>query len=373
MILDVLAFFVLWFSIFPQEANGAFLNIATLPNRKLSFSTPLIWRSSSQSASSKPRPRNERESPPYLQQQQQNLESYHGMEVLSNDPLVYTVESLLSEQECQRLRAHVQRIEDSGERRMTRSNPPQVSLNAEKLWPLPFLSLLAGVPSVVRQYEQQQQSMSTQMEGSVLSWGKVIGAALSLVIVALIGSLLLAYGIVLPLLRQVSAASSRTSVALALNQPEDFGAIQNLVNRVTDLTKHPWDRWEAPVVTQYDPGAVFSRHGDASPSRGSEWADLGGQRIITCICYLNSLQQGEGGETYFDRLDFGVQPQCGKALVFFPADEETWLADDRTTHESLPPNQDKWIVQMFGRAKRVPPPLGLPDSYDSNDLTNNKS
>jgi hypothetical protein len=125
--------------------------------------------------------------------------------------------------------------------------------------------------------------------------------------------------------------------------------------------------WEAPVVTRYAPnGARFARHNDASPTRGSEWTDQGGQRVVTCICYLTSLPSNEttGGETYFDVLDIAVRPTQGMALFFFPADSNTLVADDRTTHESLPtsPKHEKWIVQMFGRTQTVPPPLGLPDN-----------
>jgi hypothetical protein len=60
-----------------------------------------------------------------------------------------------------------------------------------------------------------------------------------------------------------------------------------------------------------------------------------------------------------------VTPQRGQVLVFFPADCTTKQADDRTTHESLPPmDQEKWIVQLFGRiGPRVPPPLGIPDDF----------
>ena len=286
------------------------------------------------------------------------------VKIASNDPLVYTVDGLLSKEECLSFREHVRILQEDGTRMMTLSNPPDISLNVDKLWPLPFLSLLAGIPPSLRLIEQQSE---TSTSGAALSIQQLLSVAIPPVIVALMGSVLLAYGIVLPLLRRTSAASSRTSTALALNEPNDFETIQPLVDRVTELTQHPWDRWEAPVVTRYDAGAVFSRHGDASPSRGSEWKDLGGQRVVTCICYLNSLDEGEGGETYFDQLKFGVQPKRGKGLVFFPAEEETWLADDRTTHESLPPQREKWIVQMFGRANRVPPPLGLPDSYKWND------
>jgi len=57
-------------------------------------------------------------------------------------------------------------------------------------------------------------------------------------------------------------------------------------------------------------------------------------------------------------------PEGGSALVFYPADGDTWEADERTVHCSLAAVEEKFIVQMFGRGgERVPPPLGIPDCY----------
>jgi len=281
------------------------------------------------------------------------------VQFLSTDPLVYVIPNFLTPQECHLFRNRILQLENapstSSSRKMTRSNPPDVSINIAKLWPLPLLSLVAGIPPVLRLVQVPRG------EGVTLSLSDYLHAALPSIAVALTFSLALAFGIVLPLIRTISNASGRTSAALALNQLEDMEFIRPLVDRVSQTTGHPWTNWEAPVVTRYDAGAVFRRHGDASPTKGSEWSDLGGQRIVTCICYLNNV--GEGGETYFDQLKLSVQPEAGKALVFFPADSITCEADDRTTHESLPPKEEKWIVQMFGRSQRVPPPLGLPNEF----------
>ncbi|GKY91525.1 hypothetical protein MPSEU_000126000 [Mayamaea pseudoterrestris] len=270
--------------------------------------------------------------------------------VLSQDPLIYTIHHLLSAKECRAYQQYAEKIN----RPMTRSNPPEVSLDIGKLWPLSILSMLAGVPPVAR---------VLQDGGSADHSMQIIAqAALPNIGIALSTSLLLAFGFILPLVRFQANHSSRTSVAVALNQPDDMMFVKDLVNRVSTSTNHAWDKWEAPVITRYDPGAVFAKHGDASPTRGSEWMDAGGQRVITCICYLNDIVEG-GGETYFNVLKFGVEPEPGKALIFFPADSLSAVADDRTIHESLPPQGTKWIVQMFGRTSRVPPPLGLPDDF----------
>jgi len=277
-------------------------------------------------------------------------------EILSRDPLVYTVPNLLTPEECVTVQNYVQQLEQGQQRTLTLSNPPQVSLDSSKLWPLPFLSLLAGVPPILRTTRQE--------EISNMSLDQILITAAPNVCVALLVSALLAYGVVLPLLRLQAQSTARTSVALALNLEEDFDLIRPIVDRICHITGHSFSLWEAPVATRYDPGAVFAKHGDASPTRGSEWKDSGGQRLVTCICYLNTLGDGGGGETYFDQLSLAVEPRQGQALFFYPASADSWVADDRVTHESLPPNsEEKWILQLFGRAQRVPPPLGLPDSY----------
>ena len=281
------------------------------------------------------------------------------VEVLSTDPLIYIIPSLLSSNECDLYRHYVSDLSNvHNDRKMTRSNPPQVSLDVKKLWPLPFLSLLSGILPLYRLLE----SSSDDIVLLDIAW-----AVFPNVLVSLLAMGFLGFIIILPLIRRLSDISSRTSDAIALNMDEDVGLIGPLVDRATASvwTGHlnrSFSRinWEAPVVTRYDVGSIFGRHGDASPTRGSEWKDVGGQRLVTCICYLNTLSEGEGGETYFDKLRLKVRPQQGSALFFYPSNAATMEADVRTTHESLPPTEEKWIVQLFGRAERVPPPLGLP-------------
>ena len=270
--------------------------------------------------------------------------------VLSSDPLVYVVPDFLSHDECRSYIEQVKHLASHQNRTMTRSNPPDVSIDVKKLWPLPLFSLLAGVPALCR------------LDLPSASFDEIRSALLLPISSALLFSTMMAISAV-PFLQFFSNFSSRTSDAVALNQIEDVDFVRELVDRVSSVTNQEWSKWEAPVVTRYSPGAVFAKHGDASPTKGSEWEEFGGQRIVTCICYLNTLA-GTGGETAFDRLGIRVCPTEGSALFFFPADAKTYEADDRIAHESLPPLEEKWIVQMFCRAgRRVPPPLGIPESF----------
>jgi hypothetical protein len=279
------------------------------------------------------------------------------LEVLSYDPLVYLVHNVLSADECQSYIQHIKILtEVTNARSLTTSNPPQVTLVKSKLWPLPFLSILAGVPTLIRQWSDADDYRS-------LDWRDMFYSIAPPIVTAFLISCAMA-ALAIQLLQWIVAPASRTSDVIALNQEEDIPFIRPLVERACRISNgHPWTCFEAPVVTRYRTGAVFTMHNDASPTLGSEWSELGGQRVVTTIFYLNSCNVG--GATSFDKLGISVQPRQGSALVFFPADKSTLEADERTRHESTPAVEEKWIVQMFGRiGPRVPPPLGIPDEFE---------
>ena len=289
------------------------------------------------------------------------------LKILSNDPLIYIIPSFLSPEECDSYRQYVyEQCNTHSGRNLTRSNPPEISLDVKKLWPLPFLSLMSGIPRYLHRLNHVTTGTDT------VSFRDIVVTVLPVIFVTLIAMGLLGFVIILPILRKMSETSSRTSDAIALNMEHDLDFIGPLVDRATACvwTSHInrsfcWENWEAPVVTRYDNGSIFARHGDASPTRGNEWKHDGGQRLVTCICYLNTLNKGQGGGTYFDKLNLCVQPQQGTALFFYPANAVSMEADERMTHESLPPLEEKWIVQLFGRVECVPPPLGLPNNASS--------
>lgn len=268
-------------------------------------------------------------------------------EVLSEDPRVFIVHGILSPEECGE---YIALADAADEGRMRRSNAPAVSVKLDRLWPLPFLGVGAGLPPYVRLAEQQPAATTDDIIHAVLpniGLAFVIGCLLVLAV---------RQGV-----QMYADKSTRTSQSLALNTPNDVDFIMPLVERASEMTNHSWDRWEAPVITKYDEGSLFASHNDASPTRGSEWADLGGQRVVTVITYLNTCERGGG--TKFDQLGFTVQPRQGSALVFYPANDTTLEADGRTVHQSLEAIDEKYIVQLFGRVNRVPTPLGIADEY----------
>tara|TARA_B100001057_G_scaffold475574_1_gene542481 strand:- start:3696 stop:4262 length:567 start_codon:yes stop_codon:yes gene_type:complete len=62
------------------------------------------------------------------------------------------------------------------------------------------------------------------------------------------------------------------------------------------------------------------------------------RRFLVCFLYLNDV--GEGGQTYFPKLDVTVEPRCGRILLFPP----TWMY----RHAGLPPQSNKkYIVGTY--------------------------
>ncbi|KAF6261608.1 hypothetical protein COO60DRAFT_1500337 [Scenedesmus sp. NREL 46B-D3] len=101
---------------------------------------------------------------------------------------------------------------------------------------------------------------------------------------------------------------------------------------------------ELPQVAHYLPGQHFLSHEDGFPSAVA--LDKGYQRRATLLVYLNDVAQG--GATQFDHLGFGVQPQRGKALLFFPS-FSGGKSDARTLHtaDDAAEGAEKWVFQLW--------------------------
>ena len=296
------------------------------------------------------------------------------IEIISEDPKCFLVHNMLSVEECEEYISRANKeieatkenkqksVDDNDNSNMKRSNAPEVSIQLSRLWPLPFLCLGAGIPPLIKLFMNSPVDKSITTTGSehMITINDILSTAIPNISIAL-GITIISMFTITQGMKTYAAKYTRTSQSIALNQEQDLEFIRPLVTGACEITKQNWYQWEAPVITKYETDALFASHNDASPTKGSEWVDIGGQRIVTVITYLNTCQ--EGGGTKFDKLNFVVQPKQGSALVFFPADSKTLIADERTIHQSLPAIDEKFIVQLFGRCQRVPPPLGIPDSF----------
>jgi len=157
---------------------------------------------------------------------------------------------------------------------------------------------------------------------------------------------------------------SRTSSTCYLARED----LPNVMRKVSLLTGKPIEHCELPQVGRYFPTQQYLQHYDAfdiSTEDGRRFAENGGQRTITVLIYLNTVQQG--GATRFPALNLDVQPVRGMALVFFPATVDG-LLDKMALHAALPAIDTKYVSQVWIRqstyhgqpSKRLPVPLGVP-------------
>jgi hypothetical protein len=112
---------------------------------------------------------------------------------------------------------------------------------------------------------------------------------------------------------------------------------------------------ESPQVLHYQSGQRFEQHFDFFdpdlPGHVKQLAE-GGQRIVTCLVYLNS--DFEGGETDFPVLRQRHKPAPGAALCFSNVDP-SGTPDRRTLHAGLAPSEgEKWLFSQWIRERARP-------------------
>jgi prolyl 4-hydroxylase len=142
----------------------------------------------------------------------------------------------------------------------------------------------------------------------------------------------------------------RTSSNVFLPRQSNL-VIQAVENRIAMMTGYPWNYGEDFQVVRYSEGQYYRPHHDyhdpAYPGTMSVLA-RGGQRVMTVLIYLNTLEEGDGGATGFPRTRVTVVPEKGKALVFWNVMPDGRL-DESTYHEGLAPKngKEKWICTKW--------------------------
>ena len=158
-----------------------------------------------------------------------------------------------------------------------------------------------------------------------------------------------------PLLRQSlthgGASHKRTSKTCHLRKGSQ--PCPEVLRKVSLLTRKPIGHMEHPQVARYEEGQFYEMHfdGDAK-GHGSPFTEPGGQRLATCLVYLNDVARG--GETRFNRLGFDVLPRKGCAVLFFPGFADHGGLDARALHEARPAVDRKYVCQVWIRESELP-------------------
>ena len=143
----------------------------------------------------------------------------------------------------------------------------------------------------------------------------------------------------------------RTSYSGDVDPYDPF--VKKLQRRIDDLLGVDPSFGETIQGQRYLPGQQFQAHTDWFPGKGPAWEmeiDRGGQRSITAMAYLNSVD--EGGNTDFPRLGFGVEPRPGTLLIWNNADPEG-VPNPFTIHAGSPVVKGvKYVITKWYRAKK---------------------
>jgi prolyl 4-hydroxylase len=116
-----------------------------------------------------------------------------------------------------------------------------------------------------------------------------------------------------------------------------------------------FDALEPMEVLHYTGGELYKPHIDFFHPSRSGYADemrLRGQRVKTCLVYLNAGY--EGGETEFPKLGIKFRGEPGEALVFDNMGADG-AGDMNTVHSGLAVTRgEKWVLSQWIRDKRQP-------------------
>jgi len=125
----------------------------------------------------------------------------------------------------------------------------------------------------------------------------------------------------------------------------------NLAQRISDLVGIDLIHAESFQVIHYSASQEYAAHfdaWDASTERGQRCMQRGGQRLVTCLLYLNDVE--EGGGTGFPRLDVEVRAREGRMVLFHNCYPGTTERHPDSLHGGLPVAKgEKWAVNLWFR------------------------
>jgi prolyl 4-hydroxylase len=150
---------------------------------------------------------------------------------------------------------------------------------------------------------------------------------------------------------ELIVVESRTSSSTHfwLRQTPFIAAVEQ---RISDLVQLPVENGEGLQILNYQVGQGYDPHFDFfDPAlKGSQTIlACGGQRVLTCIMYLNNVEAG--GATYFPEIDSAIHPVRGDAILFYNMLPDG-AVDRMSLHASLPVEAgEKWVATKWMRER----------------------
>ncbi len=127
--------------------------------------------------------------------------------------------------------------------------------------------------------------------------------------------------------------------------------VSECTQRLADIVGMSLVNAESLQVIHYAQNQEYKPHFDAwehDTERGIRCMKRGGQRLVTCLVYLND--EFKGGGTVFPKLDTEVQPRQGRMVLFENCGPGTNIRDDTTLHGGSPVIEgEKWACNLWFR------------------------
>ncbi|MEQ8312577.1 MAG: 2OG-Fe(II) oxygenase [Gammaproteobacteria bacterium] len=138
--------------------------------------------------------------------------------------------------------------------------------------------------------------------------------------------------------------------------------IAELSLRVSEVVGIGLEFAESLQVVYYNEGQQYAPHfdaWDANTERGQRCMAKGGQRLVTCLLYLNEPEGGGG--TCFPKLDMEVRARKGRMLLFHNCHEGSTIRHPHSLHGGMPVSSgEKWACNFWFREKLYQDPAKVP-------------
>ena len=173
-----------------------------------------------------------------------------------------------------------------------------------------------------------------------------------------------------PKLTQALVTGAKTGVA----DPERTGSncwishrhnevIGELSLRIAEVVGIPLGNAESFQVVYYQQGEEYAPHFDAwdvGTERGYRCMAMGGQRMVTCLLYLNDVEAGGG--TSFPNLDMEIRAKKGRMLIYHNCFEGSTVRHPNSVHGGMPVRRgEKWACNLWFREKSYQVPGTTPE------------
>ncbi len=157
----------------------------------------------------------------------------------------------------------------------------------------------------------------------------------------------------------VSSGRTGSTCWIPLNYNE---VIEELTLRIAEVVGISLENAESLQVVHYDQSQEYAPHYDAwvaESESGKRCMQRGGQRLVTCLIYLNDVESGGG--TSFPKLDMEIVAKKGRMVIFHNCYPGQTVRHPDTLHGGMPVLEgEKWACNLWFREKVYQAPATLP-------------